>query len=48
MNEEKKDEKHEDVHDLNPHKEVKGGGGPKSQSGGTGGITTQPIPNPNQ
>jgi hypothetical protein len=45
MSEEKKDD---EVRDLKPEKEVKGGGGLKSQSGGGSGIGTQPIPNPNQ
>lgn len=48
MSEEKKERKEEEVHDLKPDKDVKGGGGFKSQSGGTGGKTTEPIPLPNQ
>ena len=34
------------VPDLEPKKDVKGGGGPKPVSPGTGGTTTQPVPNP--
>jgi hypothetical protein len=47
MSEEHKDKKEGEMNDLKPDKDVKGGGGPKSQSGGTGGITI-PNPNPNQ
>jgi hypothetical protein len=34
------------VRDLTTHKDVKGGGGLKPASPGTGGTQTQPVPNP--
>jgi hypothetical protein len=46
MSEEKKEET--EIQDLDAEREVKGGGGTKPQSGGTGGVTTQPVPKATQ
>jgi hypothetical protein len=37
-----------EIQDLDAESDVKGGGGTKPQSGGTGGVTTQPVPKPTQ
>jgi hypothetical protein len=36
------------IEDLDTDRDVKGGGGTKPQSGGTGGVTTQPVPKAEQ
>lgn len=46
MSEEKKEET--EIQDLDAERDVKGGGGTKPQSGGTGGVTTQPVPKATQ
>lgn len=46
QNQDKKENKDKEVHDLDPKKDPKGGGGFKPASGGGGGgtVTPQPVP----
>lgn len=43
-NKDHKDKPEPEIHDLDPKKDPKGGGGFKPASPGTGGTTTQPSP----